>query len=243
MFNRSSTSRLTPALLATAALAAASTAFAAAPERTESGNTLQVASEHAARGIVYHVHAGKDAQATFTSDAPLEHIKGTSNRLVGYATWDPSTTKLVAGEFLLPVASLDTGIPMRDEHLQGSRWLDAEAHPDLHFSVSDSKNVTKGKSTDAFTTYELTLVGDMTIKGVTKTIEVPARITLMPESDATRSRFPGDLMAIRATYDIVLADFGVTDQVIQMGKVADVVTIENVLFMSTVSPDDARRNR
>ncbi len=216
-------------------------AFAHAADRADSGASLVVPADHAEAGTVYHVQPGKDAQVTFTSDAPLEHIKGVSNQVVGYAVAGPEgrPAALAHGEFLLPIASLDTGIPLRDEHLQGERWLNAASYPDIHFSITDTKDDELAKSGDGFNTYTVTLVGDMTIKGVTREIEVPARLTFMDESERTRSRARGDLMALRCEYDITLSDFGVNGG--GGGKVAETVTLDQALFFSTIRAEDQRR--
>ena len=213
---------------------------AAAPgaERTEAGSSLVVPSEHAEAGTVYHVLPGKDAQVTFTSDAPLEHIKGVSNKVVGYVVAGEGG-KVLAGEFLLPIASLDTGIPLRDEHMQGERWLNAGSFPDISFSVKETTGVAVAKRGEGYTTYSVTLVGDMSIKGETREMKVPARLTFMEESDRTKSRAKGDLLALRCEYEVTLADFGVDGG--GGMKVAEVVKLDQALFFSTVRLEDQRR--
>jgi len=225
-----------------AAIAAALTSGVASAEaeRSEGGKTLQVPSSDAKMGTVYYVHPGKDAQVTFTSDAPLEHIKGTSNDVVGYAVWKNPSEGLVAGEFHLPVRSMETGIPLRDQHMASQNWLYAEQHPNIIFDLKDSRNVSVDRETDAFTTYSMTLIGDMTIRGETRQLEIPATVTVMPESDRTRQRFPGDLMAIRTNYTVELSNYGVSHQTVGQ-KVAETIELENVMFCSTVSPDESRR--
>lgn len=226
----------TLAALAAVALAAA----APAAQRTDAGASLVVPSEHAEKGAVYHVQPGKDAQVTFTSDAPLEHIKGVSNQVVGYAVaGTDNPADLQAGAYLLPIASLDTGIPLRDEHLQGERWLNASAYPDIAFELTRTKGAELVKDGDGYSTYAVTLVGDMSIKGVTREMEIPARLTFMKETERTRSRARGDLLALRCEYDVALSDFGVDGG--GGPKVADVITIDQVLFLSTVRPEDQRR--
>jgi len=213
---------------------------AAAPgaERTEAGASLVVPSEHAEAGTVYHVLPGKDAQVTFTSDAPLEHIKGVSNKVVGYVVAGEEGD-ILAGEFLLPIDSLDTGIPLRDEHMQGERWLNAGSFPDISFSVKETTGVAVAKRGEGYTTYSVTLVGDMSIKGETREMKVPARLTFMEESERTKSRAKGDLLALRCEYEVTLADFGVDGG--GGMKVAEVVKLDQALFFSTVRPEDQRR--
>ena len=211
---------------------------------TEGGLELVIPESHAKLGTVHHVLTGRDAQVTFTSDAPLEYIKGTSNAVIGYIIAGEGG-KLLAGEFHLPVESIDTGIPMRNEHLQSRRWMEAGSHPNVVFRIAETVDIKLAKTSDAFTTYDVTLVGDMTIKGVTREMSIPATITRMPESDATKARFPGDLLAIRCSYPIVLSDFGigVNDPGISAGKVTDDLILETRLFLSTASPDEARSQR
>lgn len=229
---------------AAVALLTGSAGVAAGAERTESGRTLVVPSDHASLGRPYYVHAGLDAQVTFISDAPLEHIKGTSSKVIGYAVMAQGPEfALAAGEFVLPVASFETGIPLRNEHLQGPRWMDAAAHPDITFVLKSTRDARESKKSESYTTYELTLVGTMTVKGVSRELEIPARATLMPANEQTKVRAPGDLLAIRATYDIKMSDFGigVGDTGIRVGKVSDDLTMDTFLLLSTVSPDEARR--
>lgn len=211
---------------------------------TERGFELVVPDSHASMGTVFHALKGKDAQVTFTSDAPLEFIKGTSNDVIGYAIAGEGGS-LLAGEFHLPIDSLETGIPMRDEHLQGERWMHAASFPNVIFEIAETTNVKLARTSDAFTTYDVTLVGDMTIKGVTREMSIPATVTRMPESDATKARFPGDLLAIRCTYKVLLSDFGigVDDPGIASGKIADELELETRLFCSSTSPESVMRRR
>jgi polyisoprenoid-binding protein YceI len=205
---------------------------------SENGLELVIPENHEKLGTAFHALKGKDAQVTFTSDAPLEYIKGTSNAVIGYAIAGEGG-QLLAGEFHLPIDTIDTGIPMRDKHMQGDRWLGSESHPNVVFRIAQTTDVRVSKSSDAFTTYDVTLIGDMTIKGVTREMSIPATVTRMPESDMTKARFPGDLLAIRCSYPIVLGDFGigVDDPGISAGKVADDLVIETRLFCSSASPE------
>ncbi len=203
---------------------------------------VEVPAEHAAMGKVYRVHASaKDAQMTFTSDAPLEHIKGVSNRVSGYAvapTSEGVEAGLLAGKFVLPVESIDTGIPMRNEHLKGERWLNAEAHPEITFEITGVEGAKLAKEDSWFKTYDATLKGKMTVHGVTREMKIPARLTFMPESDKTRARAQGDLLAIRAQYPILLSDFEVAvgDRAIESGTVSNDMTIDTFLLLTTFDP-------
>lgn len=218
-------------------------AVLAQPERTAKGNTLTVPDDQAKLGTVYYVHPGKDAQATFTSNAPLEHIKGTNNKVVGYFVLDGkpdgSDFGIKAGAFRLPVKEFDTGIPMRNEHLAGDRWMNAKAYPDVTFTIKEARNISLEKESGEFKTYAVDLVGEMSLKGAAKSMTIPARVTMMPESKKTAARAPGNLGAVRAGFQIKLSDFkvGVGDPAMESGKVADELELDVFLLLSTASPD------
>lgn len=244
-------SRTVPMAASIAVIGAASLLCAAAwgaeVTRTESGSTLVVPQEAASQGTVYYVLPGKDAQATFTSDAPLEHIKGTSNRVVGYAVAPTDGPKgaLLTGAFALPVDSLDTGIPMRNEHLQSEGWMNSQSWPDVVFTLERTTDHKVEKEADGFTTWSLNLVGTMSMHGVSKEMTIPARITSMPASDKTKARAPGDLLALRAAFTVKMSDFDIatSNPAMQSGKVSDTIELDTFLLFSTVSPDETRRSR
>lgn len=164
-------------------------------------------------GTVFHVNdsMGRDS-VTFESEAPLEDIVGTTNAIGGYVVFDPDRPEAgVKAEFLVSVASLATGIPLRDEHLRGADWLDAESHPHIGLSVNDtSSRIKRLRSSGEFDTYEVELQGTLFLHGASRQLKIPTRLVYMPESDRTRTRLPGNLLAARSTFEVDLADFGIT---------------------------------
>jgi hypothetical protein len=101
------------------------------------------------------------------------------------------------------------------------------------------KDVKEVKSSDAFQTYDVLLVGDFMIKGTSKTMEIPGRVTYLKESEETQRKMPGDLLAARATFDLKLADFGVTGPEgmgIIGSKVGETVTIDVSVMGTTAAP-------
>lgn len=173
--------------------------------------TVPVNPCHAKQGTVFHIGdaMGRDT-ITFTSQAPLEDIVGMTNRIGGYVVFDPADpAKGGHGEFIIPVTSLDSGIPLRDEHLRSAMWLDAETYPNITFRIDETRLITLIKETTAFKTYDVLLVGGFTLHGVTKQVEIPGRVTYLKESEKTKEKMPGDLLAVRASFEIRLADFGI----------------------------------
>jgi polyisoprenoid-binding protein YceI len=220
----------------------AAPALAQTPARTPTGATLVVPDDHAALGTVYFVSAGPDVQVTFTSDAPVERVVGASSAVVGYAVVaeNPGSAEspLLAGAFRLPVASFETGIPLRNEHLRSARWMDAAAHPDVHFRLDAFENATivKQDAEQGFTTWQGDLVGEMTIKGASRTVAVPARVSLIDLGDNRQVRGGGLKLAIRCQYTVNLSDYGVaTNEQIIGTRMSDEIRLDQFLLLS---PDD-----
>lgn len=206
-------------------------------ETAETGDTLVVPGDVPEGGVVYYALTGGERQVYFTSDAPLEDITGQSNQVIGYAVASEAGRSLT-GEWHLPVTSMVTGIELRDEHMAGPDWLDAASHPNIVFQLESVEDAELARETSAFRTYNVTLVGDMTIHGVTQPIFIPdATITFLSESEQTRSVAQGDLMAIRARYSVTLSDHEVSHPVIG-DKVANEIEIDTALYLSTVPPSE-----
>lgn len=165
--------------------------------------------------------ADKRNQATFFSSTPLEDVTGISNAVSGKVTFDVSDIKTLKGSISIPVASLDTGIELRNEHLASPNWMDAESYPDFTFeikSVSDVKVEANNKLTAKVT-------GDFTAHGVTKQVVADATITYMVESEQTKQRAPGDLLGVQASFSIALSDYDIENMLIGQ-KVAEEVKID-----------------
>ena len=174
---------------------------------------------------------------TFKSTAPLEDIVGTTNQLTGYLWFDPANPKKGgSGELIVPVMSLNTGIPLRDEHLQGEVWLNAGKYPDFKLTITDIMNVKEVKKTDNSVTYDLTAVGKFQMHGVKNQLQIPARVTFLKETEMTKKRLEGNLLAVRAEFEVKLADYGVTgpkEMDLIGSKVGETIQVEVSLMGSS----------
>ncbi|MBL4698830.1 MAG: YceI family protein [Phycisphaerales bacterium] len=194
-----------------------------------------VPKEIAADGVVYHTITGKQTQVTFTSKAPLENIVGKSNSVVGYAVAAQGETpaKLVGAKWVLPVESLATGLPMRDEHLY-HEWLESGSFPTIEFTLTSTEDIKLVKSGDGFTTWTLTLIGDMTLHGQTKSIRVEkAKLSFLTASEKTAKIADGDLCFLKCTYSIKMSDFDIHHKDVP-DKVSDEIKLVQMLRMTTV---------
>lgn len=161
---------------------------------------------------------------TVESQADFEDFVGTTNQITGTLTYDPKK-KTGTASVTVKIAGLDTGIPLRNDHMKSAQWLDAAKFPEAKFDVSNTKPLGNDR-------YQVT--GKLTLKGVTKSISGEATIKYFPASAATKNaRFSGDVLQVKGTVKIKLSDFNVIVPGPAKGKVAETVTLKLSVFATT----------
>ena len=210
--------------------------------RHASGKSIVLPDELKTAGTAYHTVQIPGKQVTFTSKALNAKFDGHSSAVIGYAVAGPADNPaaLKGGLWALPVKSLDTGNRTRDRHIAGKDWLDAATSPDIVFVLKEVKDIKAHKETAAGKSFTATLVGEMTIKGVTKPLTITeATLGFVTGTDKTAAIAKGDLLAIRCKYTVKLTDFGVDNENITKNQtVADEIEIDQSLTLSTVPPED-----
>jgi len=169
-------------------------------------------------------------QASFFSTTPLEDITGVSNAVMGKVTFNVGDVKSLKGSISIPIASIKTGIDLRDEHLRSDNWLDAESYPEIIFmikKVGDVKVTADNKLVAKVT-------GDFTAHGVTKEVVADVTMTYLDESEQTKERAPGDLLGVQATFNIVLSDYDVENMVVGQKVSEDIEISINIVGSSAI---------
>ena len=167
--------------------------------------------------------------AGFKLDAPLEAVQGNANGISGAVTFDPENPALTKGKLVVQAASLHVPNPMMKEHLHGSQWMDVAKYPEITFEARSLANVkTSGDTTTA------DAAGVLTIKGVSKEITAPVKLTYLKDKLGQRvPNLKGDLLVIRSTFSIKRGDFGINPAAPQ-DKVSD--EIELTLSIAGAAP-------
>jgi polyisoprenoid-binding protein YceI len=142
----------------------------------------------------------------FILDSTLEPILGVASGISGTVSFDPENPKAASGKIVVQAKSLHIENKGMQDTLHGADWLDVEKHPTIEFAF---KKVTEARSPEK-DVYELTVVGDLTCKGVTKEITVPVKATLLPGKLGERNRnTKGDLLVLRSNFVMKRTDFGI----------------------------------
>ncbi|MEK6701116.1 MAG: YceI family protein [Planctomycetota bacterium] len=210
-------------------------------KRAESGKSLVVPDDQSKLGTPYHTLSTGAKQITFVSAAHNAKSEGHSAGVIGYAVAGPTDTPaaLKAGAWLMPVKSLETGNKTKDKNLTKAEWLDATRFPDLSFVLKEVKDSKIHKETPEGKSFACTLVGTMTMHGVSREITIPDTIiAFLTASTKTAAVAKGDLMSIRCKYIVKLTDYGITNEYVTTSlSVADEIQIDQSLTLSTVPPE------
>jgi len=140
----------------------------------------------------------------FLMDAPLESISGTSIGVSGTVSFDPAKPAATTGKIVLATSSLHVDNPVMKKHMLDEGWMHVSKFPTIEFVAG---KITKVKTSG--TTIIGTIAGELTVKGVTKKVSVPVRLTYLKGMLIKRNRVPGDLLVLRCDFTIKRSDFGI----------------------------------
>jgi polyisoprenoid-binding protein YceI len=173
---------------------------------------------------------------TVLSRAPLETILVRANDVTGEIELDPASPAGARARFQIPVASLDSGIPMMNDVMRGDRWLDAATHPAVRFTL-DRVTSSAGALEDGKTA-RVEGEGTLDLRGATRKVPVKAEVTWLKKSESTARRLPGDVLHVVARFDVSLPAFGIESHLAatSLDKVAGTLQVEVDVFASTEKP-------
>jgi polyisoprenoid-binding protein YceI len=135
------------------------------------------------------------ANVSFTiSHMMISEVDGNFKKFDAKVTSSKDDLSDASLEFSADIAGISTGNEMRDGHLQGAQWFDGAKHPTMTFKSTSFKKVS-GE------TY--TIVGNLTMKGVTKPVTLKAIVKGPIDNKGKK------LVGIKATGVINRAEFGV----------------------------------
>jgi polyisoprenoid-binding protein YceI len=125
----------------------------------------------------------------------INWVEGRFKEFEGTIHYDEKDVTKSSVEFSAKVESVDTGVAPRDKHLRTADFFEVEKYPTLSFKSTSVER--KGK--DAYV-----LRGDLTLKGVTKPVQLPFKITGAVKDPWGNTRF-----GIEAQTKINRRDFGI----------------------------------
>ncbi|QCX26200.1 YceI family protein [Nocardioides jishulii] len=152
-------------------------------------------------------HVVDDLSGTYTIDASHSHlgfsarhamvttVRGQFGAYEGTAVVDTTTPANSSVTITIQTASIDTSSEDRDGHLRSADFFDSETYPTITFTSTDVKR----EGSD----WEIT--GDLTIKGVTKSVTIP-----FEETGSAQDPFGNTRIGFEGSTSINRKDWGLT---------------------------------
>jgi polyisoprenoid-binding protein YceI len=126
----------------------------------------------------------------------INWVEGRFKDFTGTIRYDDADVLKSSVEFSAKVESIDTGIEPRNAHLKTGDFFDVAKYPSMTFKSTRVER--KGKD-------DYVLFGDLTLKGVTKQVSLPFKITGAVQDPWGNTRF-----GIEAHTKINRRDYGIT---------------------------------
>jgi polyisoprenoid-binding protein YceI len=151
--------------------------------------------------------AGSVQAATYALDAShtsigfsvrhmvVANVKGSFGSFTGTINFDAEAPESTSASAIIQVSSVNTGNADRDAHLIQSDFFDAENHPEITFETTSVQG----------TAPDVVLIGNLTMKGVTKEIRLPVEL-----SGPVTDPWGNERIGISGSTEINRQDFGIT---------------------------------
>src|SRR5579875_680756 len=93
----------------------------------------------------------------------ISNVNGRFNEMEGTIYGSPDNLENAVAEVVIKAASVDTREPQRDNHLRSADFFFAEKYPEIGFRSKKIRKISED---------EYKILGDLTIRGVTKEVEL-----------------------------------------------------------------------
>lgn len=156
-----------------------------------------------AKSLTFEVKGDSKDVIAFKSEAPVEVIAGSTHDVKGKIQLDDSFRFDAKHPFHIrfdvDLTTLDTGIPMRNQHMRDN-YLETEQYSKASFQAK-SIQLSKKPDLSKSQTVELQATGDFSLHGVT----VPKTIPLTVDYTPAQAKQPA-LVRVRGKFPVTLAE-------------------------------------
>ncbi len=137
-----------------------------------------------------HVIDKAHSEINFVADSRMLSAHGFFGKWDADVKLDATKYENSAVSITIDAASINTRVDMRDNHLRSADFFDVAKYPTITFKSTGVKQTAANK---------LEITGDLTVKGVTKKIVVPASVMFY---DKGVGRFRGTLTLLRKDFGV-----------------------------------------
>ncbi|MEV0289975.1 MULTISPECIES: YceI family protein [unclassified Kribbella] len=154
-----------------------------------------MASEYAALSGDYTIDTAHSRVGFVARHAMVTKVRGSFDEFEGALHLDGENPANSSGQVTIQAKSIDTRNSQRDDHLRSNDFLDMDNHAEISFVSTAVK-----QDGDA----NFTVTGDLTVRGVTKSLDIPFEYT-----GSATDPFGNQRVGLEGSVVINRKDFGV----------------------------------
>ena len=147
------------------------------------------------KGLTYAIDVSHSTIGFAVKHLQVGTTRGAFSDYTGSIHYDPENLASFSADVSIKVDSIDTRNEGRDEHLRNPDFFDTATYPNITFTSNRLEKRGEGH----------VIVGDLTIRDVTKQLTIPVQI-----SGPVKSPFGSTVMALAAQITINRQDFNVS---------------------------------
>jgi len=156
---------------------------------------LILTSQSAAGQSTWNIDPAHSAAQFEVRHLMISNVRGEFGKMTGTVSFDGKDYSTIKAEAVIEVASINTREQKRDADLRSSNFFDAATYPTIRFKSKRVENIRGGN---------FNLVGDLTMRGVTKEISLNVTATLVVKGMGGESR-----IGAHATAAVNRQDYGI----------------------------------
>lgn len=162
---------------------------------SDAGNESSAADTGAAAVVDGAWTISPESKVYFSVTTSKETVNYEMDKITGSWTINSADPVLTKAEGIVDVTSMDSGNSQRDQHISGAGYLDTAQFPNATFNVTSFEGLpAEWKSGEI---YEVSITGDLTVKGITKEVVFTGQTT-----------YDQDSLKLEASTVVTFDDFG-----------------------------------
>ena len=136
---------------------------------------------------------------SFQLYSDIEPISGTASDISGEITFNPDKPQDTRGKIIVAAAGIHTTNKRMTQVLHGEDWIDVEKYPTAEYKITGISEVKKKSDIR----YSLVTKGEFTLKGKTKKMAVPIKLSYQKAKlNARNHKGTGDLIILQTNFSI-----------------------------------------
>ena len=148
-----------------------------------------------------YVRDENHSQINFLASSRLVDAQGFWSSWTANIMFDPDALDKSSVNINIDAKSIDTRVTMRDNDLRSKNFFYVDSFPTITFT-SKIINKLAGQTPDSImSNTKLNITGDLTIRGITKSITVPSTLVFF-DRKANRGRVKGKFIVMRKDYNV-----------------------------------------